>query len=161
MEPAAIARAIIDANLYVVLGTTGRDSVPWISPVFYAARDYTEFYWVSAPETDHSRNLADQPLVSLVVFDSSVPPGTGQAVYMSATAEQLEGADVEHGLEVYPGPAERGGRQMSADILQAPGPYRMYRATVSRHWILCERESGQPCLPHGKMFDHRTSVTLL
>jgi hypothetical protein len=153
-----LAREIIDNNLYLVLGTVSADGRPWASPVYYAAHRYTEFYWISSPDVTHSRNLAARPDVSLVVFDSRVAPGEGQAVYMSATAEELTGADLEQGVAVYPGP-DRGGRAVSAADLRAPGPYRMYRATATEHSMLCPRESG-PCAPHGLAYDHRTSVVM-
>lgn len=154
----AIARSILDANLYMTLATVDGDGRPWASPVFYAAAGYTELYWMSSPEVAHSRNLAQRPRVSIVVFDSQVPAGTGQAVYMAATAEQLAGADVERGVEVYPGPARRGGRPVTPQELRAPAAYRLYRATVSRHWILCPRTT-RPCDVHGRIGDHRTEVT--
>ena len=156
----AIARAIIDANLYMALGTADDDGRPWVSPVYYAAKGYTEFYWMSSPEVTHSQNLVRRPQVSIVVFNSQVPAGTGQAVYMSATAEELSGDDdLVRGLEAYPGPPERGGRTMTPEQLRPPATYRLYRATVSQHSILCPRSSG-PCAPHGRAFDHRMPVTL-
>jgi pyridoxine/pyridoxamine 5'-phosphate oxidase len=153
----AIAREIIDANLYMVLGTADEQGQPWVAPVYFAAAGYRELYWISSPEAAHSRNIARRPEVSVVVFNSQAPIFTGQAVYMSAVAEQLAGADVEHGLEVYPGRPEAG--PMTAEDVQPPNPYRMYRATVSRHWILCPRDFG-PCVPHGLAFDHRAEATL-
>jgi hypothetical protein len=47
--------------------------------------DYRELYWVSYPGARHSQNIAVKPQIAMVVFDSTVPPGTDQAVYMSAT----------------------------------------------------------------------------
>ncbi|GAA3809299.1 hypothetical protein GCM10022226_32050 [Sphaerisporangium flaviroseum] len=155
----AIARAIIDGNLYMTLATADGDGRPWASPVFYAAAEHTQFYWVSAPEATHSQNLAQRPEVSIVIFDSRVPAGTGQAVYMSATAEHLTGDDLEWGSTLYPGAAERGGRVFTPEQLRAPALYRLYRATVSQHSILCPRISG-PCHEHGHAFDHRTPVSL-
>lgn len=158
----AIAQAIIDTNRYMTLATADRDGRPWASPVFYAAANYTEFYWISAPEATHSQNLAQRPQLSIVIFDSGVPAGTGQAVYMSATAEQVAAHDLGLGLAVYPGPAEPGSAEPGSDPLtpeqvQAPAPYRLYRATVSGHSVLCPRDSG-PCTLHGLQFDHRTPV---
>ncbi len=57
---AAIARTIIDANQYMTLATADVQGQPWASPVFYATADYTDFYWISAPETTHSENLAQR-----------------------------------------------------------------------------------------------------
>jgi hypothetical protein len=126
-----------------------------------AAADYREFYWVSAPETRHSGNLAQRPQLSIVVFDSRVPVPTGQAVYMSAVAEELTGPDIDRGLRVYPGPAERdGGTAFGREQVTPPAPYRLYRATVSEHFVCCPREAGQPCPLHGVAFDHRAAVPL-
>jgi hypothetical protein len=156
---AAAARAIIDANVYMTLGTTGDDGRPWVSPVYYAASGYREFYWTSDPDAAHSRSLARRPHVSLVIFDSQQPPYTGQAVYMTAVAEELAGADIDHGLTIYPRPAERGEPPTTADQLMPPAPYRLYRATVSRCWVPCPRDDpGQPCSVHGRAVDHRVRV---
>ena len=86
-----IARAIIDGNRYMVLGTADESGRPWVSPVYYAPSGYAELYWVSSPEAQHSRNLAARPELSIVVFDSQAPVGEGQGVYMSAIADELEG----------------------------------------------------------------------
>jgi uncharacterized protein YhbP (UPF0306 family) len=158
----AIARAIVDGNLYMTLATVDEDGRPWATPVFYATADHRQFYWISSPEAQHSRNLArhaQHAQVGIVVFDSRVPASTGQAVYMQAVAERLEGAELARGLRVYPGPAERGGRAMTAAQLQPPATYRLYRATVSQHWVLCPWPSG-PCPDHGLAGDHRAAVTL-
>ena len=46
--------------------------------------DRTELYWVSRPVTRHSRNLAVRPELAIVIFDSTAPVYTGQAVYNEA-----------------------------------------------------------------------------
>jgi hypothetical protein len=153
----AMARAIIDTNRYMTLATADGEGRPWASPVFYAAADYTEFYWVSAPDAAHSQNLAQRPQLSIVIFDSGAPAGTGQAVYMSATAEQVAPHDLGPGLAVYPGSAEPGLESLTPGQVQAPAPYRLYRATVSGYSVLCPRATG-PCALHGLSFDHRTPV---
>jgi hypothetical protein len=135
----AVARAILDANHYMTLGTADADGRPWVSPVFFAAAaGYRELYWISSPEATHSRNLATRPQLSIVVFDSQAPVGTGQAVYMAATAAELSGAELERGLQVYPGEAglRAGARTMAPEDVLAPSLYRLYRATVSQHWVL-------------------------
>jgi uncharacterized protein YhbP (UPF0306 family) len=163
---AAIARTIIDANRYMTLATADAQGQPWASPVFYATADYTEFYWISAPETTHSRNLAQRPEISIVIFDSTAPEGAGQAVYLAAAAEQVPDDDLDRALAVYPGeggPAPRDNREQG----HAPAPYRLYRATVYEWSILCPRDTGPgdagprgtgACTPHGVPFDHRVQV---
>jgi hypothetical protein len=149
-DHAAIARGIVDANVYMTLGTADADGRPWVSPVFFAHSGYSQYYWISSPEARHSRNLAMRPELSIVVFDSQIPVGAGQAVYMEATAEQLAGDEIAAGLEIYPGGTERGARMIDPAELQPPGPYRLYRATVTQHWILDRDRSP----------DQRTAVTL-
>lgn len=56
-----IARAVIDANLYMILGTSGEDGRPWVTRVYCSAGGYTDFYWVSSPKAMHSRNIAARP----------------------------------------------------------------------------------------------------
>jgi hypothetical protein len=158
-ELAGIARGIVDANLYMVLGTADEDGRPWVSPVFYATGDYTRFYWTSTPEARHSRNLARRPDISVVIFDSRVPAYTGQGVYMSAVAEELSGDDLDRGLEVYPGAAGRGARTLAAEELRPPAPFRLYRATASEHSILCP-SPARPCPVHGVAGDHRVDVSM-
>lgn len=70
----AHAQAIINRNLYLTLGTTDPDGYPWTSPVYFAPASGRTFYWVSATDARHSRHLAERPLVSMVIFDSTVAP---------------------------------------------------------------------------------------
>jgi hypothetical protein len=82
-----------------------------------------------------------------VIFDSTVLPGTGQAVYMSAAAEELVGDDVVRGLESYPGPPDRGARTVTVEELRAPGP----TASIAR-----ERPStGSSTRMHGPASERR------
>ena len=134
----AVARDILDTCVYMTLGTSDAGGRPWVSPVFFATDQYRDFYWISSPEATHSRNLAERPELSIVVFDSQAPVGTGQAVYMAATAAEVAAADLVRALAVYPGERglRAGARPMTVDQVLAPAAYRLYRATVSQHWVL-------------------------
>jgi pyridoxamine 5'-phosphate oxidase-like protein len=149
----------MDANRYMTLATAGREGRPWASPVFYATGDYAEFYWISPPGAAHSRNLVQRPDISIVIFDSRVAAGTGQAVYMSATARQVADGDVGRALAVYPGPADPG-PPVTAEQVREPAPYRLYQATVREWWVLCPRDAGK-CVRHGLASDHRVRVDVL
>ena len=54
--------------------------MPWASPVWFASEDYRELYRMSLPGARHSQNIAGRPQIAMVVFDSTVPPGTGRGV---------------------------------------------------------------------------------
>jgi hypothetical protein len=43
LELGAAARAIIDSNFYMTLGTADEEGRPWVSPVYYAAEGYAKF----------------------------------------------------------------------------------------------------------------------
>jgi nitroimidazol reductase NimA-like FMN-containing flavoprotein (pyridoxamine 5'-phosphate oxidase superfamily) len=136
-DPVATAKAIIDDNLYLVLGTADEAGRPWVSPVYYAPVDYREFIWVSRPETLHSHNLAARPEVSIVVFDSSVPIGAGQGVYMAATAEEVTGDARVAAIDVFSRrTVGHGGRAWTLEDVEPPAEIRIYRATASAHYIL-------------------------
>jgi nitroimidazol reductase NimA-like FMN-containing flavoprotein (pyridoxamine 5'-phosphate oxidase superfamily) len=64
-----IARAILDAGIYVVIATADANGMPWVSPVWFAKEDYQELYWVSYPAARHSQNIAVRPQIAMVVFD--------------------------------------------------------------------------------------------
>jgi hypothetical protein len=55
-----IAKAIIEANVYVSIACVDEHGSPWASPVFYATDDAVDFYWMSSPHTRHRRRLADR-----------------------------------------------------------------------------------------------------
>jgi nitroimidazol reductase NimA-like FMN-containing flavoprotein (pyridoxamine 5'-phosphate oxidase superfamily) len=154
----AHARGLLDANRYLILGTADPDGRPWTSPVYFTSAEVRDFYWVSMTDARHSRNLAGRPQVSIVVFDSTVAPYHGRAVYAVGEARALSGDDVDRGLEVYPGPSDRGGAPIAHDEVTGSSPYRLYRATASDLWVLCPREPGQPCPLHGLNQDHRARV---
>jgi nitroimidazol reductase NimA-like FMN-containing flavoprotein (pyridoxamine 5'-phosphate oxidase superfamily) len=144
-DPTATARAIIDANLYMVLGTADEAGRPWVSPVYFAHSEYHEFFWVSSPETKHSHNLAGRPEISIVIFDSQVPIGTGQGVYMSASAEELTGSERERGIGVFSQRSLRhGGNRWTPADVEPPARLRLYRATTSAHDLLDANDQRVP-----------------
>jgi predicted pyridoxine 5'-phosphate oxidase superfamily flavin-nucleotide-binding protein len=46
---AAHARALLDTNRFLTLGTVDPDGRPWTSPVYFATSGLREFYWSSRP----------------------------------------------------------------------------------------------------------------
>jgi nitroimidazol reductase NimA-like FMN-containing flavoprotein (pyridoxamine 5'-phosphate oxidase superfamily) len=137
MDLGEVARAIIDGNRYMVLGTADEGGRPWVSPVYYAPSGYSDLYWVSSPDAQHSRNLAGRLELSIVVFDSQAPVGEGQGVYMSAVAEQLTEADLEAGIEIFSRVSvSHGARPWTPQDVQPPAALRLYRARISEHWVL-------------------------
>jgi hypothetical protein len=145
---AAVARAIVDTNLYLTLATADADGRPWPTPVYFAPVDYHELVWVSRPDARHSQNIAARADVGIVVFDSGAPIGTGQAVYMSAVAELVPPADLDRCLDVFSrSNLERGGSSWGRDDVDPSGRLRLYRAIASAQWVLDEHDRRVPLGP--------------
>jgi hypothetical protein len=115
-----------------------------VSPVWFALvpGGYRELFWVSDPRARHSRNLAARPEVAIVIFDSHATGGWN-AVYLSATAEQLE--DVDEGIEVFSRRSEeKGFGPWGRDRVVAPARHRLYRATALEHFVLDTHDQRIP-----------------
>ena len=136
-DPVADARAVIDSNSYMTLGTADESGRPWVSPVWFAHSGYREFFWVSSPDARHSINLAARPDVGIVIFDSQVSPAEAEAVYVSARAEELSGDEVEPGIEVFSRKSEADGLPAYSRVdVEEPAKLRLYRAVASEHFAL-------------------------
>src|SRR5262245_26231128 len=147
-DPVAAARAVIDSNSYLTLGTADESGRPWVSPVWFAHSGYRVFFWVSVPEAQHSRNLETRPEVSIVIFDSQVAPSDAAAVYMTATAERLSGDELESGIEVFSRKSLAGGLPAyRREDVEEPAALRLYRAVATEHFALGEGSRRIPVDP--------------
>jgi nitroimidazol reductase NimA-like FMN-containing flavoprotein (pyridoxamine 5'-phosphate oxidase superfamily) len=129
------AAAVIAANKYLTLATVDGEGRPWATPVYFTPDGHEHFYWVSSPQARHSRNLAVNPVVSIVVFDSTVAIGDGQAVYLTGEAHIVPDEELADRARFYAGRLPEL-REFSVDELRAPADLRLYRATVTAAWTL-------------------------
>jgi nitroimidazol reductase NimA-like FMN-containing flavoprotein (pyridoxamine 5'-phosphate oxidase superfamily) len=137
-----LARSIVDSNRYMTLATADEHGSPWASPVWYAPAAYREFLWVSSLEARHSRNLATRPELAIVIFDSH-QAGGWNALYMAAVAEEL--TDVDEGIQIFSRHGETQGlRAWTREDVVPPARHRLYRATVSEHFILDPHDRRLP-----------------
>ncbi|MFC5828919.1 pyridoxamine 5'-phosphate oxidase family protein [Nonomuraea insulae] len=146
-----VSRLLTDSR-YLVLATADRQGRPWATPVFFAARDEDRLVWVSAPDSRHSRNLAERPDVAITVFDSHAPIGGAEALYLEAAAGPAD--DFVEALTMLNArlPADK---ELSGDDLAPSGPLLAYSADVRRHFILIR--GGDPRFDN--VTDARTRVT--
>ena len=144
-EAAAMARRIIDANWYMTLATADEDGSPWASPVWFAPEGYTSFLWVSRPEARHSQNLAVRPQLGIVIFDSTVPFGGAEALYMEGVAEQLDSATAESAINVFSRRSQVfGAGEWRTEQVRGPAHLRLYRATASAQYVLDRTDRRVP-----------------
>jgi nitroimidazol reductase NimA-like FMN-containing flavoprotein (pyridoxamine 5'-phosphate oxidase superfamily) len=136
MDDLATAEALLDAAAYMTIATAGADGYPWATPVWFAPEDHRRFYWVSDPDARHSRNLAEQPQLSLVVFDTHAPIGTGQGVYMEAVADRPQGEALERGIAIFSRRSlAQGGVAWTPEDVAPGARLQLYRATATARWI--------------------------
>jgi nitroimidazol reductase NimA-like FMN-containing flavoprotein (pyridoxamine 5'-phosphate oxidase superfamily) len=145
------ATAVIEANKYMTLATVDSAGLPWATPVFFTPDGHSHVYWVSSPEARHSVNIAANPSVSIAIFDSSVPVGQAQAVYLTAQAGLVPDAELVDRARFYsarlPGLREFTAAELGDEL-------RLYRATVTEAWILIR--GGDP--DYGTGIDSRRPV---
>jgi hypothetical protein len=129
----ARARDVIDANLYMVLGTLDPDGEPRLSPVYFTHVDYAEFYWVSSPGSHHSANVRRHPSVTIVIFDSSAPVGDGQCVYLDADAAEVPESELADHCRVAFSGDLRGASAFAPEDLSGDAALRLYRAEATSY----------------------------
>jgi len=132
------AQEIIFDNLYCTISTCTLDGDPWISPVFCAYDKQYNIYWCSAIEAKHSRLIEDNNRVAIVIFDSSVPEGTGKGVYMKGTASECDPANLESATKLISERANSPNPKTAADYV-GDSPRRIYQFTPERVWTVGER----------------------
>jgi hypothetical protein len=142
------ARKIVDANLYMVIATADLSGQPWASPVYFAHRDYRDFFWMSQPDATHSVNLRDRREVGIVIFDSTVPIDTGQGVYIGGVARELPAHETSEGVEIFSRRSVgHGGSEVTVEDVSPPARHRLYQATAEAIYVLDEH-------------DHRVEISL-
>lgn len=146
--PADTLRRVLDDNRYLVLATADDAGRPWATPVFFAARGLGKLYWVSAPDSRHSANIAARPDIAITIFDSTVPIGGAEAVYFEARAQQVDELAALDTLNARL-PADK---QLTTDYVV--GPLRIFRADLQRSFVLVR--GGDP--DFGNVTDTRIEI---
>lgn len=117
---------------YATIATANKDGKPWNSPVAHEYDDQLNVYWFSDKQNQHSQNVRENEDVFIVIYDSTVPEGDGEGVYIEAKA--VEVSDPEEILRIrrikkgedYQGPS---GEFLGEAIR------RMYKAVPKRVWM--------------------------
>ncbi len=135
------AKTILTQIEYVTLATSSPDGVPWNAPIWAAFDEAYHFYWISAKYARHSQNIRANPRVALVVYDSTVPSGTGKGVYIEARAYELaDSRECSHALACL---QSRGWEHPpSVDMVVGATLRGVYKAVPENIWINTEDSNG-------------------
>ena len=144
---------ILRSIKYATIATASPDGEPWNTPVYAAFDADLNIYWASDVQGRHSQNIADNPRVLLAIYDSTVPEGTGQGVYVQAAATALDAdEEIYEGLSVLDGRV--GKPPHPPERFSGSRPRRVYRAVPQRAWVNEDGERG------GEFIDIRVTVPL-
>ena len=133
------AKEIIEKIQYITIATVSKDGEPWNTPVYSAYDEDYNFYWNSWKESQHSKNIAVNNNVFLVIYDSTLPEGSGAhiGVYIQAKAYILgEEKEIEQGRMIL---LKRKGKPssklVSAREFMGDYPRRVYKAVPEKVWL--------------------------
>ena len=117
---------------YVTLATVCPDGNPWNTPVRGYFDDNLNLYWASWPQNQHSQNIAHNPSVFAVVYDSRAKEGAGIGVYMQMTAKLLtQKDDVVWARGIY---TTNFGENLQHEPFLGECPRRLYKAVPHKIW---------------------------
>ena len=151
------ARRTIQEIQYSTIATLcmGVDSSPWNSPVYSAFDSEYNFFWASERRSQHSKNIRANPCVFLVIYNSTIPEGTGagKGVYIQARAMEL--SDPDQIARAHHLMASRAGKlPRPAKYFLGNMPRRIYRATPEKVWVNDVIERG------GSRIDVRVEIDI-
>lgn len=126
------ARRIIESIAYATVATTDDAGRPWNSPVHTVHDDQYNFYWFSDVQAQHSLNVRTSGRAFLVIYDSTVPAGEGEGVYIDAVAKELnDPEEIRYARYLKKGP----GYDASPEGFMGDSPRRVYKAVPERVWV--------------------------
>lgn len=117
---------------YATIATASKDGKPWNSPVAHEYDNQLNVYWFSDKQNQHSQNVRENEDVFIVIYDSTVPEGEGEGIYIEAKAVEVN--DPEEILRVRK--IKKGeDYQGSADEFLGEAIRRVYKAVPERVWM--------------------------
>jgi general stress protein 26 len=123
---------IIQKITYATIATASSDGQPWNSPVYYNSDENLNIYWVSDKKGQHSKNVKENRQVFIVIYDSTVPEGKGEGVYIQAIATQV--TDPKEILKVRR--IKKGSHfEQSPDEFLGDSIRHMYKAMPEKVWM--------------------------
>lgn len=128
------AKRIISKILYITIATCTKAGKPWNSPVYSAFDENYNFFWASDQNSQHSKNIKENNQVFIVVYDSTVPEGTGEGVYIQARAfELIDKEEITQALNYLDGRVNK--KPHTSDQFLGEMPRRVYKAVPEKFWV--------------------------
>jgi len=155
VQVVAKAKEEIKNRLYLTLATVDNNSSPWNAPVYSAFDQKYNFYWMSSLTSQHSKNIRYNSKTFAVIYNSTVPEGTGFGVYLRGNSYELNSRDINditYGIAVMAARIHRSDLPPANDYL-FPFPRRVYKFIPHQAWV------NRIVTIQGKKVDQRLEVT--
>ncbi|HVS79286.1 MAG TPA: pyridoxamine 5'-phosphate oxidase family protein [Candidatus Saccharimonadales bacterium] len=135
------AKEILDKVIYITIATSDNNGQPWNTPVFAAYDKELNFYWGSSKSSQHSKNIEHNPNVFLVIYDSSVPAGTGEGVYVLGQARQVtDKKEIKAAHKLLQN--RRPEPYWELEHFHETSPIALYKAVPEKVWMNDGRKTG-------------------
>jgi uncharacterized protein YhbP (UPF0306 family) len=95
------AKKLIVDNKYMVVATSNPESKPWAAPVLYVYDESYAFYFLSAIDSLHAKNILGNPQVCLSIFNSEQPIGKSDGIQIEALAHVVDKTAIEGVINIY------------------------------------------------------------
>lgn len=117
---------------YVTLASVCPDGRPWNTPVWGYFDDHMNLYWASWPGNQHSRNIACDPHIFVVLYDSHASEGEGFGLYLQMEARMLCSKQaISRARRVY---TTTFGEDLTHEPFTGDCPRRLYKAMPRKLW---------------------------
>src|SRR5947208_683805 len=88
-----IARRLLDAAPLCALATVASRDRAYINTMYFARADNWDLFWLSAPTSQHSRNLDARATAAIAVYDTHQRwGGRDRGIQVFGRAQELRGA---------------------------------------------------------------------
>jgi uncharacterized protein YhbP (UPF0306 family) len=89
------ARYILRNNRYMTLATYSMGVLPWASPVAYALDSSWTFYWYSAQNATHSKNISQNRNVTAAIFNSAATFEEVDGIQLAGLADMVSVSELQ------------------------------------------------------------------
>src|SRR2546430_943088 len=97
-----VARQLLDAAPLCALATVTPSGRAHVNTMYFARSDGWELVWISAPTSQHSRNVRDRGTAAIAVFDSRQRwGGRDRGIQVFGRARELSGRAARDALAAY------------------------------------------------------------
>jgi uncharacterized protein YhbP (UPF0306 family) len=117
---------------------------PWSCTVYFAFDENLNLYWISKPNTRHSKEIAKNPKVAgVIVYDQQPPQKSIKGLSFEGIAEVLNGSDEEKASKYYIKQLKRENTLLQ-DIRSGKNPHKFYRITPHKFVLFDSSNSLNP-----------------